>query len=80
MVMYEETFYRRHTALTPAAVYPEHKLVFLALMWAVTDKFHDYLYWTRFEVMTDNNPLTAILDATGPRWVISVSNYKSSLT
>lgn len=24
--------------------YPVHKLEFLALKWAVTEKFHDYLY------------------------------------
>ena len=52
--------------------YPVHKLEFLALKWAVTDKFHDYLYGNRFVVRTDNNPLTyalttAKLDATGHR-------------
>ena len=25
--------------------YPVHKLEFLALKWAITDKFHDYLLW-----------------------------------
>ena len=50
--------------------YPAHKLEFLALKWAITDKFHDYLYGTSFEVVTDNNPLTYVLttaklDATG---------------
>ena len=37
--------------------YPAHKLEFLALKWAVTDKFHNY----KFEAVTDNNPLTYIL-------------------
>ena len=65
--------------------YPAHKLEFLALKWAVTDKFHDYLYGTRIEVMTDNNPLTYVLtsaklDATGQRWIASLSNYNFSLT
>jgi hypothetical protein len=42
--------------------YATHKLEFLALKWAVTDKFHDYLYGAvSFEVRTDNNPLTYIL-------------------
>ena len=37
--------------------YPVHKLEFLALKWAITDKFHDYLYGgNTFEVYTDNNP------------------------
>ncbi|KAI3370531.1 hypothetical protein L3Q82_025288 [Scortum barcoo] len=36
--------------------YPMHQLEFLALKWAVVDKFHDYLYGVRFTVRTDNNP------------------------
>ena len=60
--------------------YPAHKLEFLALKWAITDKFHEYLYGTEFQVFTDNNPLTYILttaklDATGHRWVAALSNY-----
>ena len=36
--------------------YPVHKLEFLALKWAITDKFHDYLYGgNTFDVYTDNN-------------------------
>ena len=39
--------------------YPAHKLEFLALKWAVCEKFHEYLYGSKtFEVYTDNNPLT----------------------
>ena len=61
--------------------YPAHKLEFLALKWAVTERFHEYLYGGEFEVFTDNNPLTYILtsaklDATGQRWVASLANYK----
>ena len=60
--------------------YPAHKLEFLALKWAVVEKFHDYLYGSKFEAVTDNNPLTYIfttakLDATGQRWVASLSDY-----
>ena len=63
--------------------YPAHKLEFLALKWAVVEKFHDYLYGSKFEAITDNNPLTYILttaklDATGQRWVASLSNYQVS--
>ena len=55
--------------------YPAHKLEFLALKWAITDKFHEYLYGAEFQVFTDNNLLTYILsaaklDATGHRWVV----------
>ena len=52
--------------------YTTHKLEFLALKWSVTDRFHEYLYGSTFEVFTDNNPLsyvlsTAKLDATGTK-------------
>ena len=53
---------------------------FLALKWAVNDCFHEYLYGQKFDVYTDNNPLTYILtyvklDACGQRWVTSLVNY-----
>ena len=38
--------------------YPAHKLEFLALKWAASDKFRDILYGHKFKVVTDNNPLT----------------------
>ncbi|KAK2896137.1 hypothetical protein Q8A73_015625 [Channa argus] len=62
------------------ARYPAHKLEFLALKWAVTEKFHDYLYGNTFTVVTDNNPLryiltTAKLDATGYRWLAALSTF-----
>lgn len=64
--------------------YPAHKLEFLCLKWAVTDKFHDYLYGNNFTVCTDNNPLTYVLssaklDATGHRWLASLSTYNFQL-
>ena len=60
--------------------YPTHKLEFLALKWAVTDKFTDYLLGHKFTVITDNNPLTYVLssaklDAAGHRWVQALSLY-----
>ena len=61
------------------------KLEFLALKWAVTDKFRDYLlYGPKFEIVTDNNPLTYILttaklNATGLRWVADLANYTFSI-
>ena len=60
--------------------YSVHKLEFLALKWAVTDRVHEYLYGGQFNVYTDNNPLTyrltsAKLDATGQCWVTSLANY-----
>jgi hypothetical protein len=51
----------------------------------VTDKCHEYLYGSKFEVNTDNNPLTYIfnkakLNTVGHRWVASLSNYDFNLT
>ena len=52
----------------------------MALKWAVTDRFHEYLYGGQFDVYTDNSPLTYILtpaklDAMGQRWVAPLANY-----
>ena len=41
--------------------YPALKLEFLALKWAVVEKFHEYLYESTFDMRTDNNLLTYIL-------------------
>ena len=61
--------------------YSAFKLEFLALKWAVTEKFSDYLRFNEFTVLTDNNPLTYILtsaklDATGHRWASALGKYK----
>ena len=72
-------------ALTPAEKnYKLHsgKLEFLALKWAVSDHFRDYLYYSpKFVVYTDNNPLTYVftsakLNATGLRWVGELSEFE----
>lgn len=59
--------------------YPVHKW-FLALKWAVTETFADYLHGATFTAYTDNNPLTYVLstaklDATGHRWVAQLANF-----
>ena len=64
--------------------YPAHKREFLALKWAMTDKFHDYLVGSKVSVVTDNNPLcyvlkNARLDATSHRWLASLSLYDFEL-
>ena len=69
--------------------YHSNKQEFLALKWAVTEQFHEYLspYWknrNKFVVHTDNNPLTYIfssanLDAAGQRWVAHLTSYNFSL-
>ena len=40
--------------------YSSAKLELLALKWAVTEKFMDYLLGSKFAVYTDNNPLAYI--------------------
>ena len=71
--------------LTPAEQnYHLHsgKLEFLALKWAVTEIFRDYLYYaTNFEVYNDYNPLRYIfttpkLDATRLRWVSMLADFR----
>lgn len=64
--------------------YPVHQLEFLALKWAVVDKFPDYLYGERFTVRTDNNLLTYILttakfNAAGHRWLAALSKFNFSV-
>ena len=69
--------------------YHSNKQEFLALKWAVTEQFHEYLSpygknWNEFVVRTDNNPLTYIfssanLDAAGQRWVARLASYNFSL-
>ena len=60
--------------------YHSTKLEFLALKWAVTEHFKEYLLYQPFLVKTDNNPLTYImttpnLDATGHQWVSALAKY-----
>ena len=65
--------------------YPAHNLEFLALKWAVCEKFHEYLSGSKpFEIYTDNNPLTYVLtsaklDACGQRWVAKLANYNFTI-
>ena len=60
--------------------YHSTKLEFLALKWAITEHFKEYLLYQPFLVRTDNNPLTYImstpnLDATGHCWVSALAKY-----
>ena len=43
--------------------YSSMKIEFLALHWAITKKFRDYLYGTEFVVKTDNHPLSKMMTA-----------------
>ena len=58
--------------------YHSTKLEFLALKWAITEHFKEYLVYQPFRVRTNNNPLTYImstpnLDATGHCWVSALA-------
>ena len=61
------------------------KLEFLALKWAICERFRDYLFHaTSFVVYTDNNPLTYVLtsaklNATGYRWVAELADYNFTI-
>ena len=63
------------------------KLEFLALKWAITDRFSDYLRHVGevpFKVYTDNNPLTYVLstaklNAVGMRWVAELADFNFTL-
>ena len=69
--------------------YHSNKQEFLALKWAVTEQFHEYLSpygknRNEFVVQMDNNPLTYIfslanLDAAGQRWVAQLASYDFAL-
>ena len=61
--------------------YHPTKLEFLALRWAVSDAFREYLgYANHFWVFTDNNPLVYMmssskLNAFGERWLSELAEY-----
>lgn len=64
--------------------YPAHRLEFLALKWAVCDKFSHWLKGRHFTAWSDNNTLTYILtkprlDACEQRWVAKLAAYDFDL-
>ena len=65
--------------------YHPSKLEFLALKWAVTERFRDYLgYADHFRVFTDNNPLvycmeTKKMTAYSSRWISELSEYNFTI-
>lgn len=68
-----------HPAERNDANYSSFKLELLALKWAITEKFKDYLTGAKFVVYTDNNPVarlqTAQLGATEQRWVAQLASF-----
>ena len=66
------------------AKYHSSKLEFLALKWAITEQFPEYLQYRPFTMLTDNNPLTYVLtmpnlDALGHRWVAALAGYNMTI-
>ena len=64
--------------------YHSSKLEFLALKWAVTDQFKEYLWYRPFTVRMDNNLLTYVmttpnLDAIGHQWVAAMAGYNMTI-
>ena len=63
----------------PCAITVQPNWNFLALKWAITEKFWDYLLGLQFQVYTDNNPLAYIqeskLGASQIRWVSELALF-----
>ena len=86
---YHPIAYASHIMNETEQRYHSNKQEFLALKWAVTEQFHEYLSpygknRNEFVVRTDNNPLTYIfstanLDAAGKRWVAHLASYNFAL-
>ena len=77
---YHPIAYASHGLRGGESRYHSSKLEFLALKWAVTDQFREYLQYQPFLVRTDNNLLTYVmmmpnLDAVGHRWVAAIAGY-----
>ena len=81
---YHPVAYASHTLHGSEATYHSSKLEFLALKWAVTQQFKEYLMYQPFTVQTDNNPLTYVLttpnlDATGHHWLLALAKFNFRL-
>lgn len=79
--------YGSRTLTEPEKNYHLHsgKLEFLAMKWAICERFREYLYYApSFVVYTDNNPLTYVLttaklNATTHRWVAELADFNFSI-
>ena len=86
---YHPIAYASHIMTETEQRYHSNKQEFLALKWAVTEQFHEYLSpygknRNEFVIRTDNNPLiyifsSANLDAAGQRWVAQLASYNFAL-
>ena len=81
---YHPVAYASHALHGSKANYHSSKLEFLALKWAVTQQFKEYLMYQPLTMRTDNNPLTYVLttpklDATGHCWVSALARFNFRL-
>ena len=86
---YHPVVYASHIMNETEQRYHSNKHEFLALKWAITEQFHEYLSpygknRNEFMVCMDNNPLTYIfstanLDAAGQRRVAHLTSYNFTL-
>ena len=86
---YHPVAYASHIMNEIEQRYHSNKQEFLALKWAVTEQFHEYLSQygknrNEFIIWMDNNPLTYIfssanLDTAGQRWVAQLASYNFAL-
>ena len=81
---YHPVAYTSHALHGSEANIHSSKLEFLALKWAITEQFKEYLMYQSFNMCTNNNPLTYILmmpnlDATGHRWVSALARFNLKL-
>ena len=77
---YHPVAYASHGLKGGESKYHSSKFEFLALKWAVTDQFREYLQYQPFLIRTDNNQLTYVmtmpnLDAIRHRWVAAMAGY-----
>lgn len=61
--------------------YLVYKLEFFVLKWVVIDKFYDYFYGNKFDVVIDNNLFIYVLiivkfDVIGYCWLVVFSNFQ----
>ena len=81
---YNQVAFASHELKGGEPKYHSSNLEFLALKWAVTEQFHEYLQYQPFTIRTDNNMLTYILmtpnlDALGHCWVMALAGYNMKL-
>ena len=67
---YHPVAYASHGLKGGELKYHSSKLEFLALKWAMTEQFREYLQYQPFLIRTDNNPLTYVM-TTCPIWMPS---------